>query len=109
MEIALQDWLKLVTQVIYSTQFTSESAKGNLRQFLQYYPDLVASIGSISQGSNKDYEFLEQIFVQLKREVAEATSRLSKATKHRWGTENATAAQEDNAPSKTRSQLRQRG
>ena len=101
---ALQDWLRLATEVIYSTQFTAESAQDNLRQFLRYYPDLVASVESIWQGSNKDYEVLEQIFVQLKREVAEATSRLSKATKHRWGNENAHAEQEDAAPSKNRSQ-----
>ena len=36
--------------------------------------------------------------------MAEATSRLSKATKHRWGNENAHAEQEDAAPSKNRSQ-----
>ena len=75
-----------------------------MRLFLRYYPDLVASVETIWQGSNKDYEVLEQIFVQLKREVAEATSRLSKATKHRWGNENAHAEQEDAAPSKNRSQ-----
>jgi len=104
LEIALHDWLKLATEVIYSPQFTAETAQENLRKFLRYYPDLVASVEGIWQGSDKDYEVLEQIFVQLKREVAEATSSLSKATKHRWGTENATAVQEDNAPSKTRSQ-----
>ena len=41
---ALQDWLKLATEVIYSTQFTAESAQDNLCQFLRYYPDLVASV-----------------------------------------------------------------
>ena len=104
LEIALQDWLKLATEVIYSHHFTAETATENLRKFLRYYPDLVASVESLWRGSTQDYEVLEQIFVQLKREVAEATSSLSKATKHRWGTDNAPAAQEDNAPSKTRNQ-----
>jgi len=104
LEIALQDWLKLATEVIYSHHFTAETAKENLSKFLRYYPDLVASVESIWQGSTQDYEVLEQIFVQLKREVAEATSSLSKATKHRWGTDNAPAAHEDTAQSKTRNQ-----
>ena len=108
LENAFQAWLMVATEVIYSTQFTAESAKENLRQFLKYYPDLVACVDSIWQGSNKDYEVLEQIFVQLKREVAEATTRLSRATKHRWGNEHATAEQED-AASKNRSNNSGRG
>jgi hypothetical protein len=108
LENAFQAWLMVATEVIYSTQFTAESAKENLRQFLKYYPDLVACVDSIWQGSNKDYEVLEQIFVQLKREVAEATTRLSRATKHRWGNEHATAEQEA-AASKNRSNNSGRG
>ena len=103
LEIALHDWLKLATEVIYSTRFTAKSVKENLGQFLRYYPDLVTSVENLWQGSNKDYEVLEQIFVQLKKEVADATFRLSKATKHRWGNESATADQEDNAQSKNKS------
>ena len=36
------------------------------------------------QGSSKDYVVLAQIFVQLKKEVAEATIRMSQAKQYRW-------------------------
>ena len=67
---------RLVTEVIYTTRFTAESVKENLGQFLRHFPDLIAAVEKIWQGSTKDYGVLQQIFVQLKKEVAEAVSTL---------------------------------
>ena len=85
LEKVFLQWLKLATEVIYSTRFTAESVKENLGQFLRHFPDLIAAVDTIWHGSAKDYEVIQQIFVQLKKEVAEATLRMSKANKYSWG------------------------
>ena len=73
LEKAFLQWLKSATE--YS------STTGNLGQFLRHFPDLIAAVKKIWQGSTKNYEVLQQIFVQLKKEVAEATLRMSKVNK----------------------------
>ena len=59
---------------------------------------MIAAVETIWQGSAKDYEVIQQIFVQLKKEVAEATLRMSKANKYSWG--QATADHEENGQPK---------
>ena len=98
LEQAFLKWLKSATEVIYSIRFTAESVKENLGQFLRHFPDLIAAVEKIWQGSAKDYEVIQQIFVQLKKEVAEATLRMSKANKYSWG--QATADHEENGQPK---------
>ena len=92
----------MATEVIYSTRFTAEAVKKHLGQFLRHYPDLIATVDQIWQGSTKDYVVLEQIIVQLKKEVAEATIRMSHAKQHRWGKERESEDREDHAPNKNK-------
>ena len=66
LEQAFLKWLKSATEVIYSIRFTAESVKENLGQFLRHFPDLIAAVETIWQGSAKDYEVIQQVFVQLK-------------------------------------------
>jgi len=97
LEQAFLTWIKLATEVIYSTRYTAEDVRKHLGKFLRHYPDLIATVDQMWQGSSKDYVVLAQIFVQLKKEVAEATIRMSQAKQYRWGPDNARDKTADHA------------
>lgn len=100
LEQAFLTWIQVATEVIYSTRYTAEDVRKHLAKFLRHYPDLIATVDQMWQGSSTDYVVLAQIFVQLKKEVAEATIRMSQAKQYRWGQDNARDKTEDHARKK---------
>ena len=97
LEQAFLTWIQVATEVIYSTRYKAEDVRKHLGTFLRHYPDLIATIDQMWQGSSKDYVVLAQIFVQLKKEVAEATIRMSQAKQYRWGQATARDKTDDHA------------